>query len=112
MSYKSTKITKASHPKEWALIKKAVSNYKKRSALLVETESMSLTGRYWSEGSIDYYKKIHPDGRIEHLGNRQDYPFTAPDEEVDLMDGTQVVQCGVFCGKPGTAFLYVKPRSK
>jgi hypothetical protein len=109
MSYKSTKITKQSHPKEWALLKKTCLNYKKRSALLIETESTELTGRYWSDGSIDRYSIWNPAGQMTVVPNRQDYPFTAPDTEVDLMDGTVVVQCGVFCGKPGTAFLYMKP---
>lgn len=109
MSYKDTKITKASHPQEWALILKAFPNYRKRAALLIETESTSLTGRYWDEGSISKYVVVDPAGGMKLAPRRNDYPFTAPDPDVDLTDGTQVIQCGVFCGKNGNAYLYRKP---
>ena len=107
MSYKDTYITKKSHPKEWALITKAFPHYRKRKAVLVETESTSLTGRYWDDGSISRYAIITmPIGTVLQKANRNDFPFTAADTEVDLTDGTQVVQCGIFCGKQGLAYLY------
>ena len=104
--YESQNITKKSHPKEWALIKRCFANYRKRTALIITTESTMLSGRYWSEGSISRYSVIDPKGNMTIKGNRNDFPFTAPDDEVDLTDGTQVVQVGVFCGKPGQAYLY------
>jgi len=105
---KMTKLTKKDNPKEWAVILRAFPDYRKRSAYLFECNSTSLTGRYWSDGSISYYKIIGPTGAVQTVANRQDYPFTAPDQEVDLTDGTQVVQCGIFCGHKGNAYLYRK----
>ena len=105
--YNTINITKQSHPKEWALITKAFPSYRRRKAVMIETESTSLTGRYWDDGSISYYAVIT--GTDQSIrSNRQDFPFTAPDEVIDLTDGTQVVQCGIFCGKPGLAYLYRK----
>lgn len=109
--YEQTNITKKSHPVEWALILKAFPTYRKRSALIITTDSTSLSGRYWSDGSISRYSVLHPGNPdAVSLGNRNDYPFTAPDVEVNLLDGTQVIQCGVFCGKPGQAYLYRGPK--
>jgi hypothetical protein len=101
-------ITKTSHPKQWAVILAAFPNYRKRKALMIETESVSLHGRYWDDGSISKYVIVDPSGGMKLAPRRNDFPFTAPDPEIDLADGTQVVQCGVFCGKPGTAYLYFK----
>ena len=104
--YEQTDITKKSHPNEWAIIKRCFPTYRKRSATIITTESTELSGRYWSEGSISRYAVITPAGELLQKGNRNDFPFTAADETVDLTDGTQVVQCGVFCGKKGNAYLY------
>lgn len=104
--YEQTIITRKSHPAEWALILRCFPSYRKRSATIITTESTMLSGRYWSEGSISRYVVIGAAGGKVPKGNRNDFPFTAADETVDLTDGTKVVQCGVFCGKPGCAYLY------
>jgi hypothetical protein len=109
MSYNRIEITKKSHPAEWRLILLAFPNYRKRTANVVETENTTLHGRYWDGGSISRYAIIGLAKTVNQIPNRNDFPFTAPDIEVDLMDGRQVVQCGVFCGKPGQAYLYRKP---
>ncbi len=108
--YNRTGITKQSHPAEWALILRCFPSYRKSRANIIETESTTLSGRYWDDGSLSYYRVIHagPDDSVVRLGNRTDFPFTTPDIEVDLMDGTVVVQCGIFYGKPGQAYLYRK----
>ena len=106
--YNRIDITKSSHPAEWALILRCFPSYRKRKANIVETESTELSGRYWDDGSKSVYRIIHVHGEIVDLGDRSDYPFQAPDIEVDLLDGTQVVQCGIFCGRPGQAYLYRK----
>ena len=109
--YECEEISKSSHPKEWAIILRCFPSYRKRKANLVITENTTLHGRYWSEGSISRYAFVRTfDGDVVQIANRNDYPFTAPDVEVDLTDGTQVVQCGVFCGKPGQAYLYRGPK--
>jgi len=108
--YECQEITKSSHPTEWALILKCFPNYRKRKANLIMTERTTMYGRYWSDGSISRYAIVAPGGEITQVPNRNDYPFTTPDEETDLTDGTQVVQCGVFCGKPGQAYLYRGPK--
>jgi hypothetical protein len=94
MSYNRIEITKKSHPAEWRLILLAFPNYRKRTANVVETENTTLHGRYWDGGSISRYAIIGPAKTVNQIPNRNDFPFTAPDIEVDLMDGRQVVQCG------------------
>lgn len=103
-------ITKKSHPKEWAIIKKALPNYRKRTATIAITDKVSLYGRYWDGGSRTTWYIIRGNS-VEQVQSRNDYPFTAPDQEVDLTnpkDGTvvMVVSSGTFCGKPATATLY------
>lgn len=107
--YESQNITKKSHPVEWALILRAFPSYRKRSAVIITTESTELSGRYWSDGSISRYVLLNG-GLHTAMPNRNDYPFTAPDEVIDLTNGMKVVQCGVFCGKPGQAYLYRGPK--
>ncbi len=107
--YNRTGITKQSHPTEWALILRCFPSYRKRRANIIETETTSLTGRYWDDGSKSVYRVVHPDDSVVDLGDQNDFwDQGAPDVEVDLMDGTQVVQCGIFCGRPGQAYLYRK----
>jgi hypothetical protein len=116
MSYSNTDITKKSHPKEWALIMLACPGYRKRSAILTETDNVELNGRYWDGGSMSNYWILSgvdgPSVSVDAVGRRNDYPFTGPEREVDLTTGTQVVQCGVFCGRSGYAYLYRKPEEE
>ena len=109
MSWSNEKITKHTHPNEWALIKLAFPNYRKRSASLTMTDNIALTGRYWDDGSLSKYVVIDPTGGMKLAPRRNDYPFNSPDSIVNLADGTQVVQCGIFCGENGLAHLYRKP---
>jgi hypothetical protein len=90
----------------WAIIMQAFPNYRKRKAVLVTTENTELHGRYWDGGSISKYVIVDPAGGMKLAPRRNDFPFTAPDTVVDLRDGTKVVQCGVFCGKAGQAYIY------
>jgi hypothetical protein len=96
------------------MILKAFPSYRKRTAVWVQTDTVTLTGRYWDDGSKSYYKTIDANGcnGVSTVCDRNDYPFTAPDAEVDLADGTVVVQCGVFCGKAGYAYLYTIPEEE
>jgi len=105
-------ITKKSHPKEWAIIIKALPNYRKRSAFLHANQtSVTLHGRYWDGGSRTTWHIIRGN-LVEQVPSRNDYPFTSPETEIDLRnpnDGVSVmvVSSGTFCGKPSTASLYM-----
>jgi hypothetical protein len=112
MNYSDETITQHTHPAEWALIKKAFPGYRKRSAGLTMTDNVALTGRYWSDGSLSKYVVVDPTGGMKLAPRRNDFPFNSPDTVVNLIDGTQVVQCGIFCGQNGTAYLYRKPEIK
>jgi hypothetical protein len=91
----------------WKLLKKALPSYRKRSAYLAEVESVILSGRFWSGGSRDEYTVIGIDGTVKHLPGRNDFPFTAPDERIELHTVQAVIQHGTFCGKPSTASVYI-----
>jgi hypothetical protein len=103
------RITSKSHPKLWALVKKAIPEYRKRSATVYHTENISLTGRYWDGGSLSEYIKLGIDGSVSSVPRRNDFPFTAPDPEIDLTDGTIYVETGTFCGKPRVANIWMFP---
>jgi hypothetical protein len=108
----SQTITKKSHPDQWAIIKRAFPDYRKRTARWVQTESVTLFGRYWDEGSKSYYKIVSTNNNVSVVPCRHDYPFMAPDEVVELTPETMVVQCGIFCGKKGTAYLYTEVKDE
>ena len=103
-------ITKQSNPAQWALIKQALPNYRKRKAFVSSSDSVELGGRYWSDGSRNDWIIIHPTGP-EAVGSRNDFPFTAPEKVIALDSVIGVVCSGYFCGKPSTAHLYLKPAS-
>jgi len=105
------KITQKSHPKEWAIIKKVLPNYRKRSAYIHRQSSVSLYGRYWDGGSRTVWYIVRG-SLVEIAPSRNDSPLTAPDIEINLdnqNDGVtvMVVSSGTFCGKPATASLYL-----
>lgn len=98
-------ITKKTHPREWAIIKKVLPNYRKRIAHLSIQKSTTLYGRFWNGGSKTVWFLLR-NGQTEQVAARNDYPFTAPDIEVDLTDGTIAISTGTFCGKASSACLY------
>ena len=106
------KITKKTHPREWAIILKALPSYRKRSAYLSFQDKVSLSGRYWDGGSRTVWHII-TGSLVNQVPSRSDFPFTAPpDTEIDLAnpnDGAKVmvISSGTFCGKPSTAHLYL-----
>lgn len=109
------KITKKTHPIEWALILKALPSYRKRSAFLSIQDTVSLSGRYWDGGSRTVWHIINGNS-VEQVPSRNDFPFIAPDIEVDLnnfeLPGVliTVVSSGTFCGKPSFAHVYISPK--
>ena len=100
-------ITKKSNPKAWAIIKKALPNYSKRSASLHVYDDVELTGRYWDEGSLTEWQILVGGGQVQSVGNRRDFPFQAQNTKVDLTGGKMAVSSGYFCGKVSTAALWV-----
>lgn len=103
MSYE--RITKKSHPKTWALLTRTLHNYRKRSATLHIQDDVSLTGRFWDGGSkTDWI--LTKNGTTQTVAPRNDFPFTTPDKDVDLTDGTIAISTGTFCGKSATASIY------
>ena len=103
MNYET--ITKKTHPKTWALIERTITNYRKRSATLHIQDDVSLTGRFWDGGSRTDWT-LTKNNTITAVALRSDFPFTAPDKDVDLTDGTIAISSGTFCGKTATASVY------
>jgi hypothetical protein len=110
--WKREDITKQTHPEYWKLILKAIPDYRKRSASVCFTDSVTLNGRYWSGGSINYYHLVGKCG-VKQIPNRTDFPFTAPDTEIHFQsepDWDAVVESGYFCGKKSHAVLYLQEK--
>ena len=105
-------ITKKTHPKEWAIIKKVLPNYRKRTAIMNYQDSVEFHGRYWDGGSRTVWYILRGN-LVDQVPSRNDYPFTAKELEVDLVNPNDggvsviVVSAGTFCGKPATACLYI-----
>ncbi len=93
--------------KAWALLKRVLPNYRKHSAFLHVEDYVTLTGRFWDGGSRDSYVVINLDGSVKHLAGRTDFPFSAPDERIELHTVKAVIQYGTFCGKTSTVKIHV-----
>ena len=112
MYYENITIRKASHPEKWAMITKAFPGYRKRTAVWVQSDNVTLTGRYWDGGSKSDWRLLDEAREVVSVSGRHDFPFTAPDIEIDLMDGTIAIDCGTYCGKQASAYLYTKPEDE
>jgi hypothetical protein len=79
-----------------------------RKFIWVRNEKVSMHGRYWSGGSRDEYYIISP----EMSKRVPDAPFPNPSDEYDnytIPPETAVLNLGIFCGKPATPVLFIRP---
>ena len=102
------KITRKNNPKAWAIIKKVLPNYRKKSAVLYVGKDVMLSGRFWDSGSLTEWFVGDPKNILHTIKQRQDFPFEALDKIIDLTNGDAAVSTGYFCGKAATAAIYIE----
>ena len=121
-------LNKRTHSAEFAaalrIVRAALPAYRKHSILLTLTDSVQLTGRYWSGGSRSVYigLRFEPPSSAAGFGAAEgrwrparQFPSIAPapfgpggdDETVPLTATYCVVETGTFCGKESTAHLFI-----
>lgn len=83
---------------------------RKHKAFVQRTDTVVLSGTYWSGGSRSSYflvdiasKKATP---LDHVAPAQ-YGGPKNDPVQTLQPGQAVVEAGVFCGKPATPTVYL-----
>ena len=102
----STSITKQSHPAAWRLLERI--GYRKRSAFARPAVDVTLSGRYWDEGSRDSYTLIRADGTVQKIPQCDPPQFggPSPDQVLALAPGEVCIRHGIDRGKPAIACLY------
>lgn len=105
-----TRITRPA--KEFPFLK--VLDYRKRDVSVIATESVTICGLNWSEGSRSSYTAFNI-GSGQESGNLHKYhqkaPWDNPAEgaEVSIPPGKIIVRTGYSCGKASQATIYVHP---
>jgi uncharacterized protein (TIGR02996 family) len=90
-----------------ARLRKTFPRYRKRSALLEVTTTVTLAGRYWSGGSKSTYVLVR-DGKVSVFLDID--PFRGNDRETTRLNkGEIIVRGGTFCGKEATMVVHVHP---
>lgn len=81
------------------------SDYRKKKVMVsrdVKPHAASVNS-YWDGGSISYYT-LYRGGRETPVSESPGFPaFT--NQTIDLLPGDVFVKTGIFCGKPGYAFI-------
>ncbi len=93
------------------MIRAADPAYRKTSARIHVTDSVTLSGTYWDGGSRDTYTAVNLSTRRAISAPQYDPPQAGGPQAaptVTLPAGVAIVRTGVFCGKPATATVYVR----
>jgi hypothetical protein len=95
-------------------VRAAAPNYRKRSARIRVANTVALHGTYWDGGSRSTYTAV--DLATARCIDAPQYapaafggPSQAPVVEVPL--GVAIIESGVFCGKPATACVHIRPEN-
>lgn len=105
-------INLSEHPEVLRIIRAVDPKYRKHKAIIVVTETVSISGTYWDGGSRSSYAAVNMKTLV--VGNAPSYnppqfggPQAAP--RTKIPEGAAIVQVGVFCGKTATATVYISP---
>lgn len=106
------RVTLRTAPELARIIRAAAPDYRKREAVLLARDTVTITGTYWSDGSRSTYHAV--DLRtLRQLPAPQYAPpqFGGPatDPQVSIPEGVAIVETGIFQGKPATARVYLNP---
>jgi hypothetical protein len=121
-------ISLKSAPEVKKVITVAFPSYKKHNAFLSEFHPMQINS-YWDGGSRDYFAivelatmqrkdmptRTHPCFEVSQRGLANQSNDVVEIDHVGnitlkiLPEGFALVSAGIFCGKPGTAHVYLNP---
>lgn len=86
---------------------------KKRKAIMAQPSTeVSLSGTYWDGGSRSDYFLIHiASKKVTPLAHQSPPQFGGPRTDVIklLEPGYAIIEAGIFCGKPSTPTVYLRP---
>jgi len=102
----------AHHPEIKRVVLAASPHYRKRKAFFSVAETVSLTGTYWSSGSRSTYTAVRlADGFALGAPHYNPPQFGGPTHapECVIPAGVAIVETGIFCGRPATAFVRIGP---
>lgn len=104
------KIELKAAPEVAAIIRAADPSYRKRYAYLMPREAVELSGTYWSGGSRSTYTAVNLEtGKSAGAPQYNPPQFGGREPTVQIPEGVAIVQTGIFCGKPATAYVSVNP---
>lgn len=106
------RVTLKTAPELARLIKAAAPDYRKREAVLMARDTVTISGTYWDGGSRSTYHAVDL-ATLRQLPAPQYNPpqFGGPatDPTVNIPEGAAIVCTGIFQGKPATARVYINP---
>lgn len=108
--YKTIKLR--DYPEVKAIIQAADPTYRKHEAYIEALPTVTLSGTYWSGGSISTYTAVNLATKVASLAPQFDPPqFGGPSSppKVELPRGCVIVRTGAFCGKKATATVHINP---
>lgn len=85
---------------------------RKKHAFLHVTDKVTLSGTYWDGGSRSEYYAVQLATMQKLAAPHYDPPqFGGPTKspQVEIPKGVIIVESGIFCGKPATPVIYVRP---
>ena len=88
--------------------------YRKKTAILNVTDTVTITGTYWSGGSRSTWHLVDlANGGVTTAAPRLEHPVdnTVEGKTIEIPEGYAIVSTGVFRGKPGGMFIYVRPEN-
>jgi hypothetical protein len=106
------RVTLKTAPELVRIIRAAAPDYRKREAVLMARDAVTISGTYWDGGSRSTYHAVDL-ATLRQLPAPQYAPpqFGGPttDPTVAIPEGVAIVETGVFMGKPATARVYLNP---
>lgn len=100
------------HPELIRIIRAADPSYRKHDCILHPTETVTLSGTYWSGGSRSTYTAVNIATGMSSGAPQYNPPqFGGPqsDPQVSVPEGIAIVKTGTFCGKTAAATIYLNP---
>jgi hypothetical protein len=82
--------------------------YRRHAVILLDYDSVELTGGSWSGGSRSYYSLFTPPNKIESIAVDRNPPCFGggPIQTYQIPRGSYLVEGGIFCGKKAHLHIY------
>jgi hypothetical protein len=96
------------------IVRAAVPNYRKRSVRIRVANTVALHGTFWDGGSRSTYTAVDlATARCIDAPQYAPAAFGGPSQApvVELPRNVAIVESGVFCGKPATVRVHIRPEN-